>query len=122
MIFSDKANALIKKTINESGDANGVETEVVMINQNETVQKVSAVVESSTMPDALDMGLDLLLLLSNQEGSSLRSTISTPRLATLRAVGTNRWRQRPARRQLRAAAPAFRSEPPAISSSAATTR
>jgi multiple sugar transport system substrate-binding protein len=39
----------------------------VMINQNETNQKVSAAVESGTMPDALDMGLDLLLLLSNAE-------------------------------------------------------
>jgi multiple sugar transport system substrate-binding protein len=37
-----------------------------MINQNETVQKVSAAVESKTMPDALDLDLDLLLLLSRQ--------------------------------------------------------
>jgi multiple sugar transport system substrate-binding protein len=36
-----------------------------MINQNETNQKVSAAVESDTMPDALDMGLDLQLLLTN---------------------------------------------------------
>jgi multiple sugar transport system substrate-binding protein len=36
-----------------------------MINQNETNQKVSAAVESGTMPDALDMGLDLQLLLTN---------------------------------------------------------
>ncbi len=37
-----------------------------MINQNETVQKVSAAVASNTMPDALDLSLDLLLLLSRQ--------------------------------------------------------
>ncbi len=37
-----------------------------MINQNETVQKVSAAVASNTMPDALDLNLDLLLLLSRQ--------------------------------------------------------
>ena len=37
-----------------------------MVNQNETNQKVAAAVTSNTMPDALDMGLDLLLLLSNQ--------------------------------------------------------
>ena len=67
LIFSDEANALIESTIKAWGEANGVETEVVMINQNETVQKVSAAVESNTMPDALDMGLDLLLLLSSQQ-------------------------------------------------------
>ena len=48
------------------GDQNGITTEVVMINQNETVQKVSAAIASNTMPDALDMGLDLLLVLSRQ--------------------------------------------------------
>ncbi|MBK8086007.1 MAG: extracellular solute-binding protein [Devosia sp.] len=37
-----------------------------MINQNETTQKVSAAVASNSMPDALDVGLDLLLLLSRQ--------------------------------------------------------
>lgn len=68
LIFSDEANNLLVDTINQWGKDNGVETEVVMINQNETNQKVSAAVESGTMPDALDMGLDLLLLLSNQEG------------------------------------------------------
>ncbi|HHY51413.1 MAG TPA: extracellular solute-binding protein [Alphaproteobacteria bacterium] len=66
LIFSDDANKLLVDTINAWGAANGIETEVVMINQNETVQKVSAAVESNTMPDALDVGLDLLLLLSRQ--------------------------------------------------------
>lgn len=65
LIFSDAANQLLTDTINEWGAANNVTTDVVMINQNETNQKVSAAVESGTMPDALDMGLDLLLLLSN---------------------------------------------------------
>lgn len=64
LIFSDEANELLTNTVNEWGDANGYETDVVMINQNETNQKVSAAVESDTMPDVLDMGLDLLLLLS----------------------------------------------------------
>ena len=68
LIFSDNANKLLIDTINQWGEDNGVETEVVMINQNETVQKVSAAVESNTMPDALDLGLDLLLLLSPQQG------------------------------------------------------
>lgn len=66
LIFSDEANKLLSDTIMAWGAANGVETEVVMINQNETVQKVSAAVASNTMPDALDVGLDLLLLLSRQ--------------------------------------------------------
>ncbi len=67
LIFSDEANNLLSETITKWGEDNGVETEVVMINQNETNQKVSAAVESGTMPDALDMGLDLLLLLSSQK-------------------------------------------------------
>ena len=65
LIFSDDANNLLTDTINQWGKDNNVDTEVVMINQNETNQKVSAAVESGTMPDALDMGLDLQLLLTN---------------------------------------------------------
>jgi multiple sugar transport system substrate-binding protein len=66
LIFSDDANNMLVEAINAWGEANGVETEVEMINQNETVQRVSAAVESNTMPDALDLGLDLLLLLATQ--------------------------------------------------------
>jgi multiple sugar transport system substrate-binding protein len=66
LIFSDKANKLLVDTIRKWGTDNGIQTEVVMINQNETVQKVSAAVASNTMPDALDLGLDLLVLLSRQ--------------------------------------------------------
>jgi multiple sugar transport system substrate-binding protein len=65
LIFSDAANSMLTDTIDAWGKTNNVETDVVMINQNETNQKVSAAVESGTMPDALDMGLDLLLLLSS---------------------------------------------------------
>ena len=46
------------------GQSTGVEVDAVMINQNETVQRVSAAIEAGTMPDALDMGRDLMLLLS----------------------------------------------------------
>jgi multiple sugar transport system substrate-binding protein len=67
LIFSDDANNLLVDTINQWGEDNNVDTEVVMINQNETNQKVSAAVESDTMPDALDMGLGLQLLLNNTE-------------------------------------------------------
>ena len=66
LIFSDTANATITKAVNDWGAANGVETEVVMINQNETVQKVSAAIASGTMPDVLDLSIDLLLVLSRQ--------------------------------------------------------
>ena len=66
LIFSADANNLLVDTINAWGEANGVDTEVVMINQNETVQRVSAAVESGTLPDAFDLGLDLLLLLATQ--------------------------------------------------------
>lgn len=66
LIFSDAANKLLTDTINDWGAKNGVATEVVMINQNETTQKVSAAVASNTMPDALDIGLDLMLVLARQ--------------------------------------------------------
>ncbi|MDC9822715.1 extracellular solute-binding protein [Devosia sp. ZB163] len=66
LIFSDDANKLLADTINAWGADNGVATEVVMINQNETTQKVSAAVSSNTMPDALDMGLGLARLLARQ--------------------------------------------------------
>jgi len=66
LIFSDDANKLLVDTITAWGQANGVETEVVMINQNETTQKVSAAVSSNSMPDALDMGLGLVRLLARQ--------------------------------------------------------
>jgi multiple sugar transport system substrate-binding protein len=66
LIFSDKANKLLVDTINKWGADNGVQTEVVMINQNETVQKVSAAVASNTLPDAFDLNSDLLLVMSRQ--------------------------------------------------------
>jgi len=46
---------------------NDVPVEVVMINQNETVQRVSAAIEAGTMPDALDMGRGQMLLLSQSD-------------------------------------------------------
>lgn len=67
LIFSDDANAMLQETIHAWGEANGIDTEVVMINQNETIQKTSAAVASDTMPDAMDMGRDLQLLLARQD-------------------------------------------------------
>ncbi len=64
LIFSDDANKLQVDTIKEWGKQNKIDIEVVMINQNETNQKVAAAIESNTMPDAFDLGLDLLLLQS----------------------------------------------------------
>ena len=55
---------MIEARIRKWGKEKGIEVDVVMINQNETTQRVSAAIEAGTMPDALDMGRDLMLLLS----------------------------------------------------------
>lgn len=65
LIFSDEANNLEKKTIEDWGKSAGFSSvDAVMINQNETNQKVAAALQSGSMPDALDMGTDLLLQLA----------------------------------------------------------
>jgi multiple sugar transport system substrate-binding protein len=64
LIFSDAANQMLVDRITAWGQEKGIETEVVMINQNETTQRVSAAVEAGTMPSALDMGEGLALILS----------------------------------------------------------
>ena len=64
LIFSDTANQMLVDRVEAWGTERGIDVEVVMINQNETVQRVSAAVEAGTMPDALDVGRDLMLLLS----------------------------------------------------------
>ncbi len=64
LIFSDEANKMIEARIRQWGEERGINVDVVMINQNETTQRVSAAIEAGTMPDALDMGRDLMLLLS----------------------------------------------------------
>jgi multiple sugar transport system substrate-binding protein len=66
LIFSDVANQMLVDRITQWGEARGIKTEVVMINQNETVQRVSAAIEAGAMPDALDMGEGQMLLLSQQ--------------------------------------------------------
>jgi multiple sugar transport system substrate-binding protein len=67
LIFSDAANQMLVDRITQWGEERGVQTEVVMINQNETVERVSAAIESGTMPDALDMGRGFMLLLSQSD-------------------------------------------------------
>jgi multiple sugar transport system substrate-binding protein len=67
LIFSDEANKLFASKVEEWGQKRGIPVEVVMINQNETVQKVSAAIEAGTMPDALDLGVDFALLLTRQK-------------------------------------------------------
>jgi multiple sugar transport system substrate-binding protein len=64
LIFSDVANQMLVDRIEQWGQEKGVEVDVVMINQNETQQKVSAAVESGALPDALDMGTGLMQLLA----------------------------------------------------------
>ena len=66
LIFSDAANQLLVDRINQWGQEKGITVDVVMINQNETVQRVSAAIEAGTMPDALDMGSGFMLLLALQ--------------------------------------------------------
>ena len=67
LIFSEEANDAVVARIEEWGEMKGIEVEVIMINQNETVQRVSAAIEAGTMPDALDMGRGTMLLLSQDE-------------------------------------------------------
>ena len=64
LIFSDAANKMIEARIKQWGKEKSIEVEVVMINQNETQQKVAAAVEAGSMPDAMDMGTGLMQLLS----------------------------------------------------------
>jgi multiple sugar transport system substrate-binding protein len=64
LIFSDEANSMFVERVEAWGELRGIPVEVVMINQNETVQRVSAAVEAGNLPDALDLGLDFSLLLS----------------------------------------------------------
>ncbi len=67
LIFSEAANNLFVERVEQWGEENNIDVEVVMINQNETVQTVSAAIEAGTMPDALDLGRDFMLLLSQQD-------------------------------------------------------
>ena len=67
LIFSDEANQMLVDRIEAWGEERGVDVEVVMINQNETTQRVSAAIEAGTMPDALDMGWGQMLLLSEAD-------------------------------------------------------
>ncbi|CAN5648412.1 sugar ABC transporter substrate-binding protein [soil metagenome] len=66
--LSETADSFIADSIKAWGEANGVDTSVELINVNDMNTRIAAAVESKTMPDAFDLGLDLLLLLSNQEG------------------------------------------------------
>jgi ABC-type glycerol-3-phosphate transport system substrate-binding protein len=66
MVLSDVAHKLLIDAVSDWGAANGVETEVVLINVNEITQKVSAAISAGTLPDVFDVGLELLTLLSRQ--------------------------------------------------------
>lgn len=66
LVLSDIAHKLLTNSVTAWGAANGVETEVVLINVNEITQKVSAAIASGTTPDVFDVGLELLTLLSRQ--------------------------------------------------------
>jgi len=66
LIFSDVANKMLVDRITQWGKEKGIEVEVVMINQNETVQRVSAAIEAGNLPDAFDAGVGFMLLLSQR--------------------------------------------------------
>lgn len=66
LIFSEEANNAFVKRIEAWGQARGKAVEVVMINQNELVQRVSAAIEAGTLPDAMDVAVDFALLLAGQ--------------------------------------------------------
>jgi multiple sugar transport system substrate-binding protein len=67
LIFSEDANDAFVARVEQWGEERGVDVEVVMINQNETVQLVSAAIEAGTMPDALDLGRDFMVLLAQRD-------------------------------------------------------
>lgn len=67
LIFSETANQMLVDRINQWGAERGIKTDVVMINQNETVQRVSAAIEAGTLPDALDVGRGFMLLLTQSD-------------------------------------------------------
>jgi multiple sugar transport system substrate-binding protein len=64
LIFSEASNNLQVERIEQWGQENGVDVEVVMINQNEIVEKVSAAIEAGTVPDVFEPGTGFMLLLS----------------------------------------------------------
>ena len=112
-----------RETINDWGEANGVETEVVMINQNETVAEGLGRGRSRTRCRMRSIWVSICFCCSPARRTSWRrSTMSTPRSAMPRAGGTKRWPHRPTPPRSRAAAPAFRSAPAATCFFAATTR
>ena len=66
LIFSDKANKMFEERVKEWGKQRNIPVEVVMVNQNETVQKVSAAIQAGNAPDAFDLGRDFMLQLNTQ--------------------------------------------------------
>lgn len=60
LIFSDRGNELFRERVNQWGKEHDVEVEVVFINQDEYVQRLSAAIAAGTMPDAMDLLLDTM--------------------------------------------------------------
>ena len=73
LIFSEISNAAEEAQIKAWGVARGIPVEVVMVNQNNTVAQVTAALAAGTMPDALDMGTDLMLQLGSKSLLNLQS-------------------------------------------------
>ena len=67
LVFSDEANATFAEEVETWGEDNSVDVEFVNINQNETVQKLSAAVESGATPDVMALSIDKVELLAQQD-------------------------------------------------------
>ena len=67
LIFSDEANQMVVDRIEQWGEEKGIPVEVVVINQNEMVQKLSAAIEAGNMPDGVDIGTDFALLMAQRD-------------------------------------------------------
>lgn len=67
LTFSDPGNKLVVDRINQFGEEKGIAVEAIVINQNEMVQKVSAAIESGTLPDGIDVRTGLALQLVQRD-------------------------------------------------------
>lgn len=67
LTFSDTGNQLVVDRIEQFGQEKGVPVEAVVINQNEMLQKVSAAIEAGNLPDGIDVGTSLALLLVQRD-------------------------------------------------------
>ncbi len=66
IVLSDDAQNVFVNAAQDWGKQNKINVEVVMINVNDLNTKYAAALESGTLPDAMDIGLDLLQIQSTK--------------------------------------------------------